>query len=191
MPDLPVKIAAMFGGWTGVMLRTDTAENPNEFYQTKRGDGTTSRQILACPHGAIFVSPTKDYTTHLAHHLGRGDIKIEGTSFLLNDRWRGLQNLDVVVDHAIHSMLTREEKHKMNIALDYLGRRSLMTKPPVLKDGYLDYEEILHDQEKVRNTLKGNIQNCQESYISDHLLPCAVEALAAFDRLMERLDEKG
>ena len=72
-----------------------------QYRQIKRGDGTTSRQMLGAPVGAVFVGASSDllYAKELARHLGRGDLRIVSPSWLEHS-WRGVSLKGLVVDHA-------------------------------------------------------------------------------------------
>jgi hypothetical protein len=76
-----------------------------------RGTGRTTKQMLDAPRGAFFVCPTtaaREYTRHLAHHLGRLDLN-PIVPEELEYRIRGTGRA-VIVDHACR--LT-ERQHEM------------------------------------------------------------------------------
>jgi len=67
-----------------------------------RGDGATTRQMLAAPKGAIFVWVHGDlsYPRQLARKHGREDLEIVAPSFFEGDRWMGRTFSGIVIDHA-------------------------------------------------------------------------------------------
>lgn len=69
----------------------------------KRGTGTTSRQMIKAPHGAIFVWCNGNvwYPCTLANHLGRQDLQIKPLGWLREDNMRASTG-EIVVDHAAH-----------------------------------------------------------------------------------------
>jgi len=72
-----------------------------------RGDGTTTRQMQAAPQGAyyIWVNNNFSYPKHLAHKLGRDDLKFIGPEDLFR-KLIGTERI-VVLDHAAH--LSRQD----------------------------------------------------------------------------------
>lgn len=84
-----------------------------------RGDGETTRQMMAAPAGAYFVwcNNTLHYPKSLAVQLKRDDLKIVSPEWLDPMRVRGLR-VRVVIDHAAY--LTPRQCE----AVDYL--RSVM-----------------------------------------------------------------
>ena len=88
---------------------TDVKTEAEPIYQRFRGDGTTTRQLKATPHGAHYVTPSTDYTRHLAHFLGRGDLKIESLSFFESRKWCGLKRSQIVIDHAAAECMERRQ----------------------------------------------------------------------------------
>ena len=69
-----------------------------------RGTGQTTKQLERLPTGGYFVVAHRamaDYTTSLARHLGREDIKVITVEQCLNPaRFAGLRDFSFVVDHA-------------------------------------------------------------------------------------------
>lgn len=67
-----------------------------------RGNGSTTKQMLSAPTGAIFVwcNGHLDYPTHLARLLSRGDLEVVSPDRLTDRRWEGLRLTGIVVDHA-------------------------------------------------------------------------------------------
>lgn len=69
-----------------------------------RRQGTTTRQMLDAPRGALFIWPvsTLSYPKALACHLERQDLIIAGPSALFEGgrRWFSERLPGVVVDHA-------------------------------------------------------------------------------------------
>lgn len=72
-----------------------------------RGTGHTSHQMLTAPKGAVFVCATRErrYSIDLARHLGRADLLIYGSDWLEGERWRGMRNGSIVIDHFLASQL--------------------------------------------------------------------------------------
>lgn len=68
----------------------------------KRGDGETTRQMLAAPNGAVFVWCNKftSYAKSLVHHLMRDDLVVVPVGWLTGDGWRGQTLPGLVIDHA-------------------------------------------------------------------------------------------
>jgi hypothetical protein len=66
-----------------------------------RGTGFTTKQMREAEPGALFVWCNSDlsYPKHLAHNLGRDDLRIVGPSVLNESRLLG-QQCQIVVDHA-------------------------------------------------------------------------------------------
>jgi hypothetical protein len=85
-----------------------------------RGTGRTTRQMLAAPQRAIFISCnecTVSHDRHLAKKHGRPDLQIVPPRWISDQRWRGHELTGIVVDHAakltdhhiveLHHALTR------------------------------------------------------------------------------------
>ena len=88
-----------------------------------RGTGRTTRQMLAAPIGALFVSchvGALDYDRRLARKHGREDLKIVPFSYINGRRYMGLKLYSVVVDHA--ARLSKEEFRCLEIALTHERR---------------------------------------------------------------------
>jgi hypothetical protein len=77
--------------------------------QRERGDGETSRQMMAAPKGSVFVwcNNRSDYAKALAKHLGREDLSVQRLEWLNGDAWRGRTLPGLVIDHA--AQLTEEQ----------------------------------------------------------------------------------
>lgn len=69
---------------------------------SRRGTGTTTRQMLEAPVGSLFIwcSDNKRYPFELSLWLGRADLNIAPPSYLESSSWRGKRWPAVVVDHA-------------------------------------------------------------------------------------------
>jgi len=67
-----------------------------------RGTGTTTKQMLDAPQGAIFVwcNGHLDYPIRLSRKHGRDDLKIVPPSWLSSERWLGQEFSGVIIDHA-------------------------------------------------------------------------------------------
>lgn len=67
---------------------------------TLRGTGRTTAQMASAPHGAVFVWVGHDthYPQHLAHKIGREDLKIVGPDWLTRG-WIGMELTGLVIDH--------------------------------------------------------------------------------------------
>ena len=86
-----------------------------------RGTGRTTRQMLAAPQGAVFVSAhvgTVSYDKALALKHGRSDLKIVPPVWLTGGRWVGLRFTGIVVDHA--ASLSEGEQAWLQRALTYV-----------------------------------------------------------------------
>ena len=94
-------------------------------YQVSRGDGTTSRQLLEAPRGAIYICSDQrnaEYTRRLAHHLGRHDISCKTPEFF-RCGWQGNRGLKVIIDHFAMEAMTNEQRDMAEIACSYLEAR--------------------------------------------------------------------
>lgn len=72
--------------------------------EAERGSGITTRQIKAAPEGAVYVclSGALDYTKHLAHALGRHDIRVVSAEWLRSpDLVIRARHVPGVIDHAV------------------------------------------------------------------------------------------
>lgn len=91
----------------------------------ERGIGRTSDQMRAAPKGSLFIVPAgsgrRGYFFHLAHHLGRGDLRIESVSVLDGDFLRGLEFPAVVVDHGVR--VTDRQGEKLDRLMPMICRR--------------------------------------------------------------------
>lgn len=67
-----------------------------------RGDGATTRQMLAAPIGShyVWVNNRLEYPRCLALKLGREDLKIVSPDFFRFDDWEGIRFAAIIVDHA-------------------------------------------------------------------------------------------
>lgn len=92
-----------------------------------RGSGRTADQMRAAAKGALFIVPDgtgrRGYFFHLAHHLGRSDLRLEPVSVLDSDRLRGLEFPAVVVDHAVR--MTDRQGAKLDRLMPMIGRRKV------------------------------------------------------------------
>lgn len=62
----------------------------------------TTRQMLAAPQRAIFIScheAAVSHDRHLAQKHGRADLQIVPPRWITDQRWRGLELTGIVVDH--------------------------------------------------------------------------------------------
>ena len=77
------------------------------------GLGHTKHQILTAPAGAWFVwcNQQEKYALHLAHSVGRSDLKVVPASWLTsNEAHRSAHRDSIVVDHAY-------ERHNKNTVI--------------------------------------------------------------------------
>lgn len=76
-----------------------------------RGTGRTTKQMMEAPKGAVFVWCNKEvwYPQRLAEKLGRKDLQIQPRSWLTGERWRGQSFPGIVVDHALHELMSSRE----------------------------------------------------------------------------------
>ena len=67
----------------------------------KRQSGITTRLMKRAPEGAIFVWCRGDtsYAQALANSLGRDDLEIVGPGYIEQGRYRGIKDLQIVLDH--------------------------------------------------------------------------------------------
>lgn len=69
-----------------------------------RGQGTTTRQMLDAPNGALFIWPNVDlsYPKALSRDLGRSDLIVMGPAALQDGGYRlaGMRLSAVIADHA-------------------------------------------------------------------------------------------
>lgn len=68
-----------------------------------RGTGRTTRQMLAAPHGAVFVwcnNGSAGYARDLAQKHGRDDLKVVTPQWLEDGKWQGHRLTGLIVDHA-------------------------------------------------------------------------------------------
>lgn len=72
----------------------------NEY--TDRRTGATTRQMLAAPYGSVYiwVNSKFSYPKHLAHDLGRADLRIVGPAWLDSGAYLGIWLQGLVLDHA-------------------------------------------------------------------------------------------
>lgn len=72
----------------------------------KRQSGITTRLMKRAPEGAIFVWCRGDtsYALALAESLGRDDLEIVGPGYIEQGRYRGIKDLQIVLDH--HTQLS-------------------------------------------------------------------------------------
>ncbi len=98
--------------------------NPDSDF-SYRGTGRTTCQMLAAPRGAIYVcvheQDARWYSRHLAHKLGRGDLKLVGPHWL-EHHWQGRELTGLVLDHACH--LTDEQRCNYQCALACVQKRA-------------------------------------------------------------------
>lgn len=87
-----------------------------------RGTGRTTRQMQQAPIGAVYIwcNNLLDYPKRLADKLGRSDLKIVGTEWLENRRWRGVEISGLDIDHA--ARLTASQMAELDGALPYIRR---------------------------------------------------------------------
>jgi hypothetical protein len=67
-----------------------------------RGTGRTTRQMLAAPQDAVFIScraARVRYDRDLAAKHGRQDLLVLAPNWLTGWRWQGLRLTGIVVDH--------------------------------------------------------------------------------------------
>lgn len=86
-------------------------------FDSDRGTGRTTRQMLEAPREAVFVSchaRTTDYDRLLARKIGREDLRIVEPSWL-DHGWYGKVLTGIVVDHAAH--LTEKEQELLRGAI--------------------------------------------------------------------------
>ena len=81
----------------------------------ERGTGRTKQQMLAAPHGALFVWVNQhiDYPRALAYHIGRGDLQIVSPGWLERNT-QGREFSGIVVDHAAD--LSEEQVYALHCA---------------------------------------------------------------------------
>ena len=83
-----------------------------------RGTGRTTRQMLAAPQGAVFVSAhagSVSYDKALALKHGRSDLKIVAPDWFSGGRWTGLRLTGIVIDHA--TQMTEQRQEYLQMAL--------------------------------------------------------------------------
>lgn len=92
----------------------------NVIRQTKRGDGTTTKQMLATPVGGVYIwcNHHLDYPTELAKKLKRTDLQIVSPMWLSEDRWRGKVLPGLALDHATD--LTDEQVDSYHLAVGHV-----------------------------------------------------------------------
>jgi len=76
-----------------------------------RGTGTTTRQMKAAPHGAVYIwvhRASMAYAKDLAESIGRNDLLIVSKSWLEHG-WQGRDFSAIVIDHAT-SLSIRENQ---------------------------------------------------------------------------------
>ena len=81
-----------------------------------RCTGRTTRQMLAAPQGAVFVSAhagSVSYDKALALKHGRSDLKIVTPDWLTGGRWVGLELTGIVFDHDMQMTEQRQEYLRM------------------------------------------------------------------------------
>lgn len=92
-----------------------------------RGDGATTRQILALKQDGWFIVPTMkmlDYTKHLARYVGRQDVVVLYWRDALC-RVRGRTISDYDIDHAAFDLMSRRDYGEFNdsrVFFDYAVR---------------------------------------------------------------------
>lgn len=81
-----------------------------------RGEGTTTKQMLEAPQGAVFVWVNHhfDHPKYLAKKHGREDLRIVSPSWFDDYRWAGLELTGIVVDHA--AALTERQRENWHRA---------------------------------------------------------------------------
>ena len=73
--------------------------------QHLRGTGRTTRQLLALPLRSGYVvrhRQEKTYVLHLAHHLGRADVRIFCVDDIHREALRGMEFAVLELDHDCH-----------------------------------------------------------------------------------------
>jgi len=73
--------------------------------QHLRGTGRTTAQLLALPLRSGFVvrhRPQKTYVLHLAHHLGRDDVRVFCVDDMHKDALAGMEFATLELDHDCH-----------------------------------------------------------------------------------------
>lgn len=100
------------------------AGQPTNPYEN-RGTGRTTAQMIRAPMKAIYVVQDyrgrAGYYRHLAHHLGRDDLRLESAEALDRpEKFMGLTVSAVVVDHAVQ--LTQRQAHALDRLMPRLVR---------------------------------------------------------------------
>ena len=93
---------------------------------SERGEGRTTAQMLAAPHGAIYIWPVHSslsYAKSLAQHIGRVDLAIAPIGWLSSiSNTRGCRS-PVVIDHGtLGRIRPGSEEHAGIEALRHRGR---------------------------------------------------------------------
>jgi hypothetical protein len=84
--------------------------HPSDMKQHHRRDGTTTRQILASPIGALFVSIHPAFCKKLAESLGRNDLKFFRYEQFGISTYRGMSPERVIFDHYVTENLMPHER---------------------------------------------------------------------------------
>lgn len=84
----------------------------------ERQTGITTRQMIEAPEGAFYVwcNGNTYYPRRLALHLGRRDLRVVGSDWLMNPG-NVFSALDVVIDHAL------EPTYRQMDAIDHIRIR--------------------------------------------------------------------
>jgi hypothetical protein len=82
-----------------------------------RGTGRTTRQMVAAPQGAVFISArfAAGHDKQLALKHGRSDLVVVARHWLTERRWEGRLFTGIVVDH--DARLTEKEQILLEAAL--------------------------------------------------------------------------
>ena len=72
----------------------------------RRRSGTTTQQMINCPHGSIYLWPNNKlyYPERLARDLGRDDIKIYSYNRFVRDTMNQRTPHAIIIDHACFEM---------------------------------------------------------------------------------------
>jgi len=87
-----------------------------------RCTGRTTRQMLAAPQGAVFITRTPCNAQWLADKVNRFDLYFVAPLWLTNERWLGLTFTGIVVDHDVR--LTEREQEMLRQALTRVRKRT-------------------------------------------------------------------
>lgn len=93
------------------------------YSRSQRGTGRTTKQIKEAPQGAYFVwcNNVLWYPRQLAAKLGREDLNVVGKSWIMGERYYGVDPERIVLDHYIvESTLGGSEKKAYDYFRNYV-----------------------------------------------------------------------